>query len=426
MIGYAGLSHLGLVSSVAAAAKGFDVIGFDQDPETVDRVSAGHLPIVEPGLPELLAAQRDRLTFTSDVSQLARCRVVYVSVDVPTDERHNSDLRPVERLLRQVADAAQPGTIIVVLSQVPPGFCRGQRAGVEERGSRLFYQVETLVFGRAVERALTPERFMIGCADSVAPLPPELERFLSAFGCPLLPMRYESAELCKISINLFLVSSVSTTNMLAEICEAVGAEWREIAPALRLDKRIGPSAYLTPGLGVGGGNLTRDLETIRSLASLHGTDAGIIDAWSENTRHRRDWALTTVHRTVLASVPNATLGVWGLTYKENTQFTKNSPSLHLIGQLRGVPISAYDPAGRLSAEDTPPWLRISSSPLDACRGTDGLVVMTPWPEFSAIEPATIAAAMRGRVLIDPFGVIDQAVAVRHGLSHYRLGTGHQA
>lgn len=426
MIGYAGLSHLGLVSSIAAASKGFDVVAFDEDAALVERLHLGQLPVVEPGLSALLAEQRSRLTFTADVSALAGCEMVYVSVDVPTDDQHRSDVRPVEQLVQVVARATRPGAIIVVLSQVPPGFCRVQRPAAERAGQLLYYQVETLIFGRAVERALEPERFIVGCADPALPLPQPLEGFLGSFGCPILPMRYESAELCKIGINMFLVASVSTTNMLAELCEAIGAEWREIAPALRLDQRIGPHAYLTPGLGVGGGNLTRDLETVKSLANQHGTDAGIIDAWNANTRHRVDWAVVAVRKTLLTHVPNATLGIWGLTYKENTQVTKNSPSLHLIGQLRGVPMAAYDPAARLLPEETPSWLRVVGSPLEACRGADGLVVMTPWAEFSRIDPAAIAAVMRGRVLIDPFGSIDATAADRHGFSHYRLGTGRLA
>jgi UDPglucose 6-dehydrogenase len=263
----------------------------------------------------------------------------------------------------------------------------------------------------------------VGCADTALPLPPVFERFLASFDCPILPMRYESAELCKISINMFLVASVSTTNMLAELCEAIGAEWREIAPALRLDQRIGPHAYLTPGLGVGGGNLTRDLETVRNLARQHGSDAGIIDAWNANTRRRKDWSVATVRKTLLSDLPHASLGVWGLTYKENTQVTKNSPAMHLINQLRGVPIAAYDPAARLDPAESPSWLRVVTSPLEACSGADGLVVMTPWPEFSKIDPAAIAAVMRGRVLIDPFGSIDAVDAHRHGFSYYRLGAG---
>src|SRR5205807_2432451 len=147
-----------------------------------------------------------------------------------------------------------------------PGFCRALSARLEPR-LHLLYLVETLVFGNAVSRAIHPERFMVGCADPGQPLPAPLREYLEAFACPILPMRFESAELCKIAINCFLVSSVTTSNTLAEICENTGADWYEIAPALRLDKRIGLHAYLSPGLGIAGGNLERHLVTVLRLAA---------------------------------------------------------------------------------------------------------------------------------------------------------------
>ncbi len=424
MIGFAGLTHLGLVSSVAAAAKGFDVVGYDQDAVLVDEINRGQLRVVEPGLPELLASVRSRLTLTADVTDLGRCDVVYIAVDVPTDADSRSDVGPVEALVNAVAAQAKPGAAIVVLSQVHPGFTRSLRGLVEKPGlARLFYQVETLIFGRAVQRALEPERFMVGLADPAEPIPPALRQFLEAFWCPILPMRYESAELCKISINMFLVASVTTTNMLAEVCEAVGAEWREIAPALRLDRRIGPYAYLTPGLGVGGGNLTRDLATIQMLAAQHGTDAGIIDAWNENTAHRQGWVLGLLAREVLSSVEKPRIGVWGIAYKEDTQFTKNSPAVALIQALRDVPVSAYDPAARLGESERPAWMRVASSALDACDGADALAIMTPWSEFAQADLSDVASRMRGRLLIDPFGVVTPEAAAGAGFIHHRLGTG---
>ena len=419
VIGFAGMTHLGLNSAAAAAARGFPVVAFGTDAGLVEGLRRGELPVAEPGLPELLATNRARLTLTSTPGELGRCDVVYVAPDVPTDDADTSDLEPVRELIGTVRAHVAPGAVVVLLSQVPPGFTRS----LPLPPARTFYQVETLIFGRAVERALHPERFIVGCADPQPPLPAALARFLGAFDCPILKMRYESAELAKISINMFLVSSVATANTLAELCERIGADWSEIVPALRLDRRIGPHAYLMPGLGIGGGNLTRDLATVKMLALQHGTDAGIIDAWNENTRHRRDWALTTVHRELLAQVPGASLAVWGLAYKEHTESTKNSPSIHLISRLRDVSVTAYDPAARLQPASTPAWLRIAASPLDACRGADGLIVMTPWPEFATIDLAQVADVLRGRVLVDPFGVLDVGRAAHLGFVHHRLGTG---
>src|SRR5204863_6387465 len=139
---------------------------------------------------------------------------------------------------------------------------------------------------------------------------------LDSFGCPILSMRYESAELAKISINCCLVASISVANTMAELCEKIGADWSEIVPALKLDRRIGAHAYLSPGLGLAGGNLERDLATVTTLAQEFGTEAGTVRAFVENSRHRKDWALRTLHKALLAKTPGAMVGILGLAYKE--------------------------------------------------------------------------------------------------------------
>jgi UDPglucose 6-dehydrogenase len=411
MIGFIGLSHLGIVYGAATAAKGFDVLGFDPDAQRCGELAAGKLPVSEPGLDALWSEHRARLRFTSDPAQLAQCDVVFYSRDVPTDAENRSDLAPLRDLLARTEPHLSAGAIAVVLCQVPPGFTRS----LSREKSALYYQVETLIFGAAVERAMKPERYMIGCADPAAPLPPAYRKWLDAFACPLLPMRYESAELAKIAINCYLVSTVSTTNTLAEICEHTGADWSEIAPALRLDRRIGPHAYLTPGLGIAGGNLERDLVTVQSLAARHGAEAGIVSAWQLNSRYRRDWALRKIHELVLARHPHARLAIWGLAYKQDTHSTKNSPSLALIDSLGGIAITAYDPQVRLPAIPQAP------TALEACRDADALVIMTPWKEFSTIAPAEIKNALRGNVVVDPFRCLDRAGCQAAGLATCQLG-----
>lgn len=421
-VGFAGMSHLGLVSAAAAASKGHDVVGYDPDAALCAALTSSTLPVHEPGLADLLATPGARVRFSANPADLSSCDVVVVARDVPTDAADRSDLAPVTELLDRVAFVAKPGAAVVMLSQVNPGYTRAARARIEARGALLYYQVETLIFGRAVHQAVTPERFIVGCADPAAPLVQAFAAFLASFGCPVLPMCYESAELCKISINMFLIAQVSTTNMLADICERVGAEWHEIEPALRLDRRIGQYAYLGAGLGIGGGNLQRDMATIASLASEHGADAGLVEAWAQNSRYRRDWALRTLHREVIAPETNPAIGVWGLAYKENTQSTRNSPAMHLLDALSAFDVAAYDPAAVLPPGALPHVHRAPSA-LDACRRRDALVVMTPWPEFAGVDVTSIRGAMRGTTVIDPFGVLDSTVAAAHGLRHFRLGTG---
>lgn len=417
-VGFAGLTHLGIVSSAAAAARGVKVCAYDRDLTHVAALKRGDLPVHEPGLPELLKAHAGQLTYTSTAADLARCDVVYICPDVPTDDKGRSDLSSLKPLLDDVAAAARKEAVLVVLSQVPPGFTRKNAP----QGRPVYYQVETLVFGQAVERALKPERVILGGADPAAPLPPALAGYLGLFGCPILPMRYESAELAKITINLFLVSAVSTTNTVAELCEKVGADWSEIAPALKLDRRIGPHAYLAPGLGIAGGNLERDLATVQQLAGAHGTDAGVVDAWLANSRRRRDWALQRLEELVLKKHPDACLALLGLAYKQDTKSTKNSAALALLTALPKLKIRAFDPQVTV-APSFHANLEQASDALDACAGADALLVMTPWAAFSKLDPAAIAGRLRGTVAIDPYGVLDAAGCRRAGLAHYVLGRG---
>src|SRR5262249_52812575 len=294
-----------------------------------------------------------------------------------------------------------PEAAVVVLSQVPPGYTRAR----QRPGRLLCYQVETLVFGRAVERATKPERFIVGVPDPGQPLPRPLAAFLQPFGCPLLPMRFESAELTKISINCCLVASISVANTLAELCERIGADWSEIAPALRLDSRIGAHSYLTPGLGLAGGNLERDLATVSRLSEEYGTEAAVIRAFLVNSAHCRAWALGVLHEAVLLrQEPPATLGILGLAYKENTHSVKNSPALALIRHLAPWPIQVYDPVVPASAAPHPAATGASSA-LEAARGADALAIMTPWPEFGAMSCREIARAMRGSLVVDPYRLL---------------------
>jgi UDPglucose 6-dehydrogenase len=447
MIGFAGLSHLGIVSSIAAAAKGFDVLGYDADAALCAALAGGRFPIFEPGLEDAYAACRQRIRFTADLRELRECDVTYLSLDVPTGPDNRSDVGVLDQRLSELTGNSAPGTTLVLLSQAPPGFSRrwaakvsgtfsaagngailpGRRRAAEKvpdtfaADLALFYQVETLVFGRALERALQPERLIVGCQDPGAELPAAYGELLAAFGCPIFRMRYESAELAKIAVNLFLASSVSVTNTLAGLCERLGGDWSEIVPTLRLDPRIGAHAYLSPGLGLSGGNLERDLATVRDLATEHGAEAGVIDAWLVNSRHRRDWVLRLLHSHVLAHCPDPTIAIWGLAYKPDTAATKNAPAIALIEALDAVSIRAYDPQVSWPAAEQPGNFVACASALEACTGADALAILTPWQKFRSLSPAYIREMMRGRTVIDPFAALDGACCRRVGLDYFRLG-----
>jgi UDPglucose 6-dehydrogenase len=416
-VGFAGMTHLGLVSASAVASKNFPVVCYDPDVTLINRLIAGDLPVSEPDLDDLVRTNGTRQSYTSEVAALSRCDVVYIASDVPTDDSGQSDLSGICKLIDTVAEVLGPEAVLVVLCQVPPGFTSALVAPPPERR---YYQVETLVFGRAVERATRPERYIIGCADPAKPLDPRFRAILQAFGCPILPMRYESAELAKISINMCLVASIGVANMLAELCEGIGAVWSEIVPALKLDRRIGAHSYLAPGLGIAGGNLERDLATVERLAATHSTDAGIVRAWRANSRHRRDWAARTIRKALLDAEPDAVVAVWGLAYKENTHSVKNSPSLATIAQLPETKLHLHDPLVPASVADHGA-ARGFATPLETLTGADALMILTPWPEYRAIAPDEIARHLKGRIVLDPYAVLDVEAASAVGLRYYTLG-----
>lgn len=421
-VAFAGLSHLGLVYGLATAAKGMEVCAFHPDKKLVAALRQGQLPVNEPGLENLWKETRARMSWHADARALAECGLVFISLDVVTDGHDRSDTRPLEKLIQRTLPSLRAGTVVVLLSQVDPGFTRQKLlpAGGKS-GLNVFYQVETLVFGRAVERALQPERFIVGSAMPSAPLPEPLCRWHAAFGCPVLVMGLESAELCKIGINFFLVSSVCTTNTLAEVAALAGADWAEIAPALRLDARIGPKAYLSPGLGVGGGNLPRDLQTLRRLAGGK-ADLSLVDGWLRCSAHHRDWVTRSYGRLLRGagiSAGHAKVGVWGLAYKEDTASVKNSPSLRFLERTKAAEKRVFDPVARLPKKI--PGIRQVGDMTEACRGADVLAILTPWAQFRKADPGRALEAMRNRLVLDPYGLISPARWKELGATCLTLG-----
>lgn len=385
VIGFVGMTHLGFISSAGAAAKGFEVICYDP--------LKTNPHIVEPHLQELLQENSSHLTYSTTVEDLSCCDIVYISPDIPTNSLGESDLEPIRELIQKILPHIKETGILVILSQVPPGFTRT----IDWIPAQIFYHVETLIFGNAVHRTLFPERFIIGGADPATPLPEYFHTYLSAYECPLHLMSYESAELTKISINMFLVSSIATTNTIAELCEKIGADWREIAPALRLDKRIGANAYLSPGLGIAGGNLERDLTTFQNMANQYGTHVSIVDSWKKANAHHANWVLNVLYEHIFSSHLNPKICVLGLAYKKDTSSMKNSPSLSLISYLYMHQITCYDPViGCLP--DQIQHVQVCSTVEDAVSNANIVIIMTPWDEFSQLE-------LNNKLVIDPFGIV---------------------
>lgn len=426
MIAYVGLTHLGLVSAAAALEKGFDVLCFDPNEELVKNLKLSKYPINEPGFEEVITKNKDRIHFTSRLEDLIKADLIYVAPDIPTNNMGVSDLEGIRQLITLISPYISKTSSLIILSQVPPGFTRSLQKILQSTqiaSEKIYYQVETLVFGIALQRALYPERFIIGTQNTKKPLDIKFEAFLKAFHCPLLIMDYESAEFCKICINAFLAATVATTNTLEEICQKIGARWSDIVPALRLDKRIGEYAYLTPGLGLAGGNIERDLRTITSLSQEWGTHGRVVDSFVKNSQHRQNWPLNVFYTHILPQFlnKNPTISILGLAYKENTHSTKNSAALKLISQLQGFNIQAYDPLVKNIPYDSD-LISLKPTLLEAIADADVLFLMTPWPEFKNQNPEKILTLMRKKFIIDPYKLlrVNSDIAITKELTYYSL------
>jgi UDPglucose 6-dehydrogenase len=398
-IGFAGMTHLGLNSAVAAAEKGFSVVGFDPNKNIITELQASRTHINEPALVEMLRANKERLSFTTSSDDLKACDIVYISLDVPTDDQAQSDLTPVRAMIDEVNAVISKDALLAVLCQVPPGFTRS----IKRNPACLYYQVETLIFGRAMERALFPERYIIGCADPAAPMNPALASHLQAYGCPILPMRYESAELAKTAINIFLAAQVCTANTLAELCEKIDADWQEIIPSLRLDKRIGQHAYISSGLGLSGGNIERDLKTVSQIGHEMGAKVTIPQAYIDHSHYRKQWSVRKFFEHYDATNNACTVAILGLAYKENTHSVKNSPAVELLEALPDIAIRLYDPV--VKELKTCRKVAFCNNAQDAIKNVDIICIMTPWDEFKKLDWQSLLGSMRGKIIIDPYQLV---------------------
>lgn len=394
-IGLLGISHLSLNHGAAFAAKGFEVVFFDFEKDLVRQAKEGVIDYSEPGLKEALRQHTQNIFVTDQEKDLQSCDLLYIARDVPTDDRGQSDLQGTYALFEIAKRNASPQASIVVLCQVPPGFTRK----LDFPKDRLFYHMDPLIFGQAIDRAMRPDRFIVGIENPGHSLAPSLEKLLASFGCPILKMRYESAEFTKIAINLFLISSVSTTNTIADICEKIGADWFEMRQAVQLDKRIGPYAYTSPGLGLSGGNLERSLTSAYELAYAHGTSDTMVQAWIKDCTYRKDWVLKTLHQKVFTSHTSPKIGILGLAYKIDTNSTKNSPAFHLLESLDPYDVTAFDPV----VKETPYGaVKIASSASEILE-KEVVIVMTPWKEFKDLA----YKSAKTKTLIDPFNLLEK-------------------
>ena len=398
IIGFAGMSHLGLNSCVAAAEKGFKIIAYDDNIKIIDQLLSSKTSIDEPNLREKLKKNRANIKFSNNVNELKNCEVIYISNDIPTDNFGKSNIDPILRLIKKVNSIIKKSSLLIVLCQVNPGFTRK----ISRNYKFLYYQVETLIFGRAMERALFPERIILGCFDETHYVDKRLKTFLKSFDCPILPMTYESAEIAKTAINLMLAAQVSVANTLSEICENTNGDWYEIFPALKLDKRIGKHAYLLPGMGLSGGNIERDIKTLTDISIRSNANQNFLKSISTFSKYRKDWAYKSfIKYKKYIDVKN--IGIIGLAYKLNTDSVKNSPSINLLKKLKKYKVKIYDAI--IKDHNVGLNCTFVEEINTVYLNVDVLFIMLPYEELSDLTWRKLSLAMKNKIVIDPFRVL---------------------
>ena len=414
-VGFIGLSHLGICSLLSVASKNFKVCGLDDDLNKINLLKKRITNIEEKNLDEYLKKYFQNITFTTNYNNLSNCNIVYLSQDINTDNFGNSNLIKVTKYINKAIKFLDKDALLVIMCQVPPGFTKK----IKWPRNQLFYQVETLIFGQAIKRASFPERIIIGTNSSKLSKKSNLSILLNSFKCPIIPMTYESAELCKISINMFLISNITTANILSEICEKIGANWNQILPALRLDKRIGRYSYINTGLGLSGGNLERDLVSLYKLVSKKSSSSRVINSFIHSSKDNKRWAINKF-KILSNSLPkHSKIGLLGISYKENTNSIKNSPSLDILKYNHFKNIYCYDPMVDLSKIKYN--FKKANNYISVIKKCDLLIIMTQWKEFKNINKEMLTKYMKGNIIIDPFGVLHRLNLNKVGFRYFSKG-----
>lgn len=431
-IAVVGTGYVGLVSAACFAELGHNVIGVDIDEEKVRRLKNGECIIYEPGLEEVLerGLKSGRLSFTTDLKEaLPKCKVVFSAVATPPNEDFSADLKAVFIVAETVAKYADHDLVFVNKSTVPVGTgkqCEERIAEIlKERGVDYHIPVisnpEFLREGSAVQDTLQPDRIVVGINsdDWAVEMIDELYQPLTRVGKPMVHMDRESAEIVKYASNAFLANKISFINMLSELCEHTGANVRNVAAGMGLDERIGPR-FLQAGVGYGGSCFPKDVKALIALSKETGIPLPLIQATYEINNHQRE----RFFKKILDVLPaNATVALWGLSFKPKTDDMREAPSSDLINLLesKGHTVKAYDPIAAENARKMHPNVQYVDSAMAAAKDADVVVLLTEWDVFRGVDMAELKETMKGTHLFDGRNIYDPEEVEDVGLQYIGIG-----
>lgn len=428
---FIGLSHLGLVTSIGFTSVHPPVIGIDKDTTVIKSLKRGKLLIMEdgnelnePGLAELFQKVKSNYYPTTDFSKISQANLVFFVKDTPKNIA--SPEREIFSLIKNSIPYLKENATVVVISQVPVGFCREVQNYIQKKrptlSFHLYHWVDTIVMTNAVNRFLHPERIIIGADNPSKPFPRRLADSLKLFKCPVFKMSFESAEITKAAINLYLANSITFANTLSDFCEAMGGDINEIIPALKSDKRIGQYAYITPGFRIAGGHLERDLLMLSKLSKKKKISGGITDFILKQNSTRYKWVIKKLNRHLFLKIKNPIICIWGLSYKKDTTSTKNAASLEIIKALKGkAKINVYDPMAILP-NNLKGYKRFKDK-YDALKDADSLLVLTDWDEFSKVDISKMRKLMKNHLIINCGGIFRKKSKELKDFNYITMGIG---
>jgi UDPglucose 6-dehydrogenase len=424
-----GAGYVGLTTAACLAHLGHDVVCADVDAERVALLSKGEVPILETGLPELVAEglESGRLHFVVGAANAAsRATFVFLCVPTPFGDDGNADLSTVEAVAREIAPVLQPGTIVVNKSTMPVGSTRLVARVLDENGAGNDFGVasnpEFLREAHAVQDFLHANRIVIGCDDtSIAIKVSELYRGLQA---PLLVTDPASAEMIKYASNAFLATKVSFVNAIANLCEAVNADVRDVALGMGYDPRIG-SDFLQAGPGYGGSCLPKDVAALEHTARAAGYDFALLRGVVEVNEQQRQRVINKIASAAGGALGGSRIAVWGLTFKADTDDLRDSPALAILRRLvdAGAIVRAYDPVIADGARgDGLAVAEISVDPYQAAQGATVLALLTEWHEFRWLDFRRVRAAMaEPPAMVDARNLLDASAMRRLGFAYQGVG-----
>jgi len=423
-----GIWHLGAVNAVGFAEKGYDVVGLELDSKKARRLQGGTPPLFEPGLEEAMRKhlRGKRLRFTSDAREaVADADYVVIAYDSPVNERDEVDITPVVEAARLAAPLLRADTPLVVTSQVPLGSCEKVEADVRAANpawrSGVVYTPENLRLGSALARFLEPDMLVLGASGAAAAA--AAQALYAPFKTEKLAMDLRSAEMVKHALNAFLATSITFINEIANLADRLGADAVAVGRALKLDKRIGKSALMMPGLGFSGGTLARDVTQLRRFSDELGYRAKLLEAIVDVNEGTFDEVIARLQRK-LGDLAGKKVGVLGLTYKPGTSTVRRSPALKIMDKLRqaGAACAGYDP--KASREELAEYRDLfvrAKNVNDLAREAHALVLVTEWPEFRDIPFARVAKLMKQPLLVDSKNYLDPATVTAAGLDYQGFG-----